>query len=343
MSRHPITIKDIARILNCSVSTVSRALKDHPDISKATKKAVQDLARELNYRPNEIALSLKNRKSKIIGIMVPKLVHHFFSSVIHGVENIAYDKGYQVMIYHSDESLEREIQLSQSFMSYRVDGLVVSMSKETQDASHFTKLSQLGIPIVYFDRVPDSNCNKVVFDDYQGAYDAVSHMIDQGCKKIIHFGVASTMDIGKKRIKGFVEAMKDHDLYVDDDYIVLCDSYEKALVSTPEMLTKFPDLDGIFAVNDLTAIGAMKQLKKMGKRIPEDVRVMGFSNEISSSISTPTLSTVDQQGVVMGEAAAQLLFENMDGIKRSQTITVEADLIIRESTVSESYKLKVTS
>ena len=335
MSRHPITIKDIARILNCSVSTVSRALKDHPDISKATKKSVQDLAKELNYRPNEIALSLKNRKSKIIGIMVPKLVHHFFSSAIEGVENIAYEKGYQVMIYHSDELLEREIQLSQSFMSYRVDGLVVSMSKETQDASHFEKLTQLGIPIVYFDRVPDFSCNKVLFDDYQGAYDAVSHMIEQGCKKIIHFGVASTMDIGKKRTKGYVDAMKDHHLPISDDFIIQCDSYEKALMTTPGMLTKFPDMDGIFAVNDLTAIGAMKQLIEMGKRIPEDIKVMGFSNEISSSISTPTLSTVDQQGVVMGEEAAKLLFENMDGIKRTQTITVNADLVIRESTVLE--------
>ena len=333
MSRHPITIKDIAKILHVSVSTVSRALKDHPDISKATKKSVQDLARELNYRPNEIALSLKNRKSKIIGIMVPKLVHHFFSSAIEGVENIAYDKGYQVMIYHSDELLEREKQLSQSFMSYRLDGLIVSMSKETQDTSHFEKLLQLGIPMVYFDRVPDSDCNKVLFDDYQGAYDAVSHMIETGCKKILHFGMSSAMDIGKKRTNGYIDAMKDHHLKVDESYIVECDSYEKALSSTREMMSRFPDADGIFAVNDLTAIGAMKQLIKMGKRIPQDIKVMGFSNEISSSISTPTLSTVDQQGVVMGEEAAKLLFENMDGIKRAQTITVKADLIIRESTV----------
>lgn len=332
MSRHPITIKDLAKILNVSISTVSRALKDHPDISKKTKKAVQALAKELNYRPNEIALSLKNRRSKIIGIMVPQLVHHFFSSVIEGVENVAYKSGYQVMIYHSDEMLEREIQLTQSFMSYRLDGLIVSMSKETEDSSHFKKLEQLGVPIVYFDRVPEGDHNKVLFDDYQGAYDAVKHMIDCGCKKIIHFGVSPTMDIGRKRNKGYSDALKDNGLQMKDDFIVKCDSYEGAIKTTEDMMYLYPDIDGIFAVNDLTAIGAMKQLQKMGKRIPEDVKVMGFSNEISSSISTPTLSTVDQQGVLMGEEAASLLFDNMDGIKRSQTKTVSANLVIREST-----------
>lgn len=335
MSRHPITIKDIARILNVSVSTVSRALKDHPDISKATKKSVQDMARELNYRPNEIALSLKNRRSKIIGIMVPQLVHHFFSSVIEGVENVAYDQGYQVMIYHSDELLERELQLIQSFMSYRLDGLVVSMSKETKDFAHFNKLSQLGVPIVYFDRVPEGDYNKVLFDDYQGAFDAVQHMIDCGCKKIIHFAASSSMDIGKKRRQGYVDALKKNGLEVNDSFIVECDTYECALKSAEDILYLFPDLDGIFAVNDLTAIGTMKQLVKNGKRVPEDIKVMGFTNETSSAIYSPSLSTVDQQGVQMGEEAAKLLLDNMDGIKRAITKTISASLVIRESTATK--------
>jgi len=332
MSRHPITIKDLARILNVSISTVSRALKNHPDISDSTKKLVQDLAEELNYRPNEIALSLKNRKSNIIGVMVPTLVHHFFSSVIEGVENIAYKNGYQVMIYHSDELYERELQLTKSFMSYRLDGLIVSMSKETKEFSHFAKLAQLGIPMVYFDRVPDGEYNKVLFDDYQGAYDAVTHMIKCGCKKIAHFGLPSSMDIGKKRTSGYLAALKDHGLAFNDDYIVKCDSYEGALKASEDLMYLFPDIDGIFAVNDLTAIGAMKQLQKMGKKIPEDVKIMGFSNEISSAISSPSLSTVDQQGILMGEEAIKLLLEDMDGIKRTETKTVKANLVIREST-----------
>jgi LacI family transcriptional regulator len=336
MSRHPITIKDIARILNISVSTVSRALKNHPDISDATKKAVQEMAKELNYRPNEIALSLKNRRSKIIGIMVPKLVHHFFSSVIEGVENVAYDNGYQVMIYHSDEIYEREVQLTQSFMSYRLDGLIVSMSKETEDSSHFDKLSQVGVPIVYFDRVPEGEYNKVLFDDYQGAYDAVKHLIECGCKKIVHFAASAGMDIGKKRRKGFTDAIRDGGLKMEESHIIECDSYESALSCTLDLFENVDDFDGVFAVNDLTAIGVVKQLKNLGKRIPEDVKVIGFTNEISSAIYSPSLSTIDQQGVKMGEEAATLLLQNMDGIKRSQVKTISADLVVRESTCGKS-------
>lgn len=332
MSRHPITIKDIARILNISVSTVSRALKNHPDISDATKKAVQDMARELNYRPNEIALSLKNRRSKIIGVMVPKLVHHFFSSVIEGVENVAYDNGYQVMIYHSDEMYEREVQLTQSFMSYRLDGLIVSMSKETEDSSHFDKLSQLGVPIVYFDRGPEGEYNKVLFDDYQGAYDAVKHLIDCGCKKIVHYAAPEHLDIGKKRRKGYSDALKDNGLDVTDDLIIDCDSYDSALNCTSILFDRINGIDGVFAVNDLTAIGAVKQLNKLGRRVPEDVKVIGFTNETSSAIYHPSLSTVDQQGVKMGEEAASLLLQNMDGIKRAQVKTISANIVVREST-----------
>jgi len=336
MSRHPITIKDIARILNISVSTVSRALKNHPDISDATKKAVQEMARELNYRPNEIALSLKNRRSKIIGVMVPKLVHHFFSSVIEGVENVAYDNGYQVMIYHSDEMYEREIQLTQSFMSYRLDGLIVSMSKETEDSSHFDKLSQLGVPIVYFDRGPEGEYNKVLFDDYQGAYDAVKHLIDCGCKNIVHFAASESLDIGKKRRKGYTDALNDHGIEVREDLIINCDSFEYALSCTRDLFEKIEGIDGIFAVNDLTAIGAIKQLNQIGKKVPEDVKVIGFTNDISSAVYNPSLSTVDQQGIKMGEEAAHLLLQNMDGIKRAQVTTISANLIIRESTCGKS-------
>jgi len=336
MSRHPITIKDIARILNISVSTVSRALKNHPDISDATKKAVQEMARELNYRPNEIALSLKNRRSKIIGVMVPKLVHHFFSSVIEGVENVAYDNGYQVMIYHSDEMYEREIQLTQSFMSYRLDGLIVSMSKETEDSSHFDKLSQLGVPIVYFDRGPEGEYNKVLFDDYQGAYDAVKHLIDCGCKNIVHFAASESLDIGKKRRKGYTDALNDHGIEVRENLIINCDSFEYALSCTRDLFEKIEGIDGIFAVNDLTAIGAIKQLNQIGKKVPEDVKVIGFTNDISSAVYNPSLSTVDQQGIKMGEEAAHLLLQNMDGIKRAQVTTISANLIIRESTCGKS-------
>jgi DNA-binding LacI/PurR family transcriptional regulator len=222
--------------------------------------------------------------------------------------------------------------LTQSFMSYRLDGLVVSMSKETEDFTHFNKLSQLGVPIVYFDRVPEGDYNKVLFDDYQGAFDAVQHMIDCGCKKIIHYAASSTMDIGRKRKQGYIDALKKNGLEVNDAFVIECDSYDCALKTTNEILKLIPDLDGVFAVNDLTAIGTMKQLTKNGKRVPEDVKVMGFSNETSSVIYSPSLSTVDQHGVKMGEEAAKLLLDNMDGVRRAQTKTIAASLVIREST-----------
>ncbi len=332
MIKHQITIKDIAKILGISVSTVSRALKDHADISIKTKKAVQDLAKELQYRPNEIALSLKNRKSKIIGIIVPKLVHHFFSSVIEGIENLAYDNGYQVMIYNSAESYDREVLLSNSILNFRLDGLIISMSKETTDFNHFDKLDQYGIPIVFFDRVPDLPVNKVIFDDYQGAFDAVNHLIEKGCRKIAHLSASEQMDIGRKRIQGYKDALAKHGITFNSDLIIKCDTFEDAVTITEQILLSQSDLDGIFAVNDLTGIGATKAIRQAGKRVPEDIKVIGFTNEISSAVCAPSLSTVDQRGIEMGEEACKLLLENINKEQPPQTKVVKANLILRKST-----------
>ncbi|MBN2236719.1 MAG: LacI family DNA-binding transcriptional regulator, partial [Bacteroidales bacterium] len=328
MTKHPITIKDLAKILGISVSTVSRALKDHPDISVRTKKAVQDLAKELQYQPNEIALSLKNRKSKIIGIIVPKLVHHFFSSVIDGVENIAYANGYQVMIYNSDENYEREILLTQSILSFRLDGLIISMSKETTDFSHFEKLEHYGVPVVYFDRVPDIDCNKVIFDDFQGAYDAVNHLIKHGCKTIAHLRASEHMGIGRNRLAGYKAALVENGIEYNPNLVVKCDTFDEAVPITSELLAKFKNLDGLFAVNDLTGIGASKAINMAGKRVPEDIKVIGFTNEISSAVCAPSLSTVDQQGTKMGEVAASLLLDTINKDQPHQTKVVKAELII---------------
>lgn len=332
MTKHPITIKDLAKILGVSISTVSRALKDHPDISIKTKKAVQELAKELQYRPNEIALSLKNRRSKIIGIIVPKLVHHFFSSVIAGVENIAYDAGYQVMIYNSGESFEREVQLTSSIHSFRLDGLIISMSKETTDFSHFDKLDQYGIPVVFFDRVPDMSVNKVIFDDFQGAFDAVSHLIEQGCRKIAHLSASEHLDIGRLRIAGYKAALNKHGIPFDADLVIKCDTFDEAIPVTEKLIQTHEGLDGIFAVNDLTGIGATKAVRQSGKHVPEDIKVIGFTNEISSAVCAPSLSTVDQRGNVMGEEACKLLMENINKDQPPQTKVVKANLILRKST-----------
>jgi len=332
MAKHPITIKDLAKILGVSISTVSRALKDHPDISTKTKKAVQDLAKELQYLPNEIALSLKNRKSKIIGIIVPKLVHHFFSSVINGVENVAYDNGYQVMIYNSDENYEREVLLTNSILGFRLDGLIISMSKETKDFSHFDKLDKYGMPLVFFDRVPDLPVNKVIFDDFQGAFDAVEHLIAKGCRKIAHLSASENMDIGRFRIDGYKAALKKHQIPFNSEWIVKCDTFEDAVPIAQQLIQKYDDLDGIFAVNDLTGIGATKAVHLCGKNVPEDIKVIGFTNEISSAVCAPSLSTVDQRGIEMGEESCRLLLESILKEQPAQTKIVKANLILRNST-----------
>ena len=331
MTKHPITIKDLAKILGVSVSTVSRALKDHPDISVKTKKAVQELAKELQYRPNEIALSLKNRRSKIIGIIVPKLVHHFFSSVIAGVENIAYDAGYQVMIYNSGENFE--IFFLRTDFQLILDGLIISMSKETTDFTHFDKLDQYGIPVVFFDRVPDLPVNKVIFDDFQGAFDAVNHLIEQGCKKIAHLSASAHLDIGRLRIAGYKAALAKHGIPFNSDLVVKCDTFEEAIPITENLIQTHTGLDGIFAVNDLTGIGATKAVRQSGLHVPEDVKVIGFTNEISSAVCAPSLSTVDQRGTEMGEEACKLLMESIDKDQPPQTKVVKANLILRKSTI----------
>lgn len=332
MIKHPITIKDLAKILGVSVSTVSRALKDHPDISTKTKKAVQDLAKELQYLPNEIALSLKSRKSKIIGIIVPKLIHHFFSSVINGVENIAYDNGYQVMIYNSNENYKREVLLTNSILGFRLDGLIISMSKETEDFSHFDKLDKYGIPLVFFDRVPDLPVNKVIFDDFQGAFDAVTHLIELGCKKIAHLSASEHMGIGRLRTAGYKEALKKHGIPFNPNLVVKCDTFDDAIPITEKLLLTFDDLDGIFAVNDLTGIGASKAILQSEKKVPDDIKVIGFTNEISSAVCAPSLSTVDQRGIEMGEESCRLLLESILKEQPAQTKIVKANLIIRNST-----------
>ncbi|MBI9033611.1 MAG: LacI family DNA-binding transcriptional regulator [Bacteroidales bacterium] len=336
MLKQQITIKDLARILNVSVSTISRALKDHPDISDKTKKAVVELAEKLNYRPNEWALSLKKQKSHIIGVMVPEMVHHFFSSVIGGIESIAYNLGYQIMIFHSNESYEREVLLTEALLSYRLDGLIVSMTKQTKNFDHFRMLENAGIPIVYFDRIIDEmESNKVVFDDFNAAFHVVEHLVRQGCKKIVHLAGPENMPIARERKNGFLNALETFNLPVKEQFIFHCDNYEMAQEKLPELLDQYPEIDGLFAVNDLTAIGAMKAIKAKGLRIPQDVKVAGFTNEISSGIYDPPLTTVDQQGELMGKEAIKMLLDYSDskGEIGYKTRTISYKFLPRASTL----------
>ncbi len=336
MRAHQVTIKDIAKVLGISVSTVSRALKDHPDISEETRKQVKELARKLNYEPNALALSLRRNKSNTIGIIIPEIVHHFFSSVISGIEDVAYDSGYNVIVCQSNETYEREVINAQALLSNRVDGVLISISKTTLDFDHFRNFTNQGIPMVFFDRVcPELNTDRVITNDEGGAFIATEHLINIGCKKIAHFAAPQNLLIGQGRLAGYLRALKQYKYNYDPNLVLHCDTMEQAEEKTIDFLNRFPDVEGIFAVNDSTAIGAIKMIHKMGKRIPQDVAVIGFGDGPNALIVSPTLSTVEQKGYEIGAEAVKLLInkiENETPTDSFQTKVITPNLIVRGST-----------
>lgn len=330
-----VTIKDIAKALGISASTVSRALKDHPDINKYTKESVNELAKKLHYKPNAVALMLKNNKTNTIGVIIPEIVHFFFSSVISGIEDVAYDAGYNVIICQSNEKYEREIINSQALLSNRVDGALVSISKQTKDFAHLQTIKDIGIQIVLFDRAPDGfDADRVIIDDKKSAYNAVCHLIGSGCRRIAHLAAPETLEIGKFRLEGYKEALMDSNLPYMEEYVIVADSFDLATDAAHKLMQLPKPPDGIFAVNDLTAIGAMKTLQKMGIAVPEKVAIIGFSAGSYSDMTTPSLSSVDQHGYMMGAKAATVLLERI-GAQRTglgETFYIDTDLVIREST-----------
>lgn len=331
----PVTIKDIAKALNISASTVSRALKDHPDISRETKDAVNALAARLRYKPNAVALSLKNSRTRTIGVIIPEVVHYFFSSVISGIEDVAYDAGYNVMVYQSNEKYAREVINSQALESNRIEGALVSVSKETHDYSHLQTLEENGIPVVYFDRAPENaEVFKVIIDDHKAAYNATSYLISTGCRRIAHLAAPSTMGIGLRRMEGYKKALEDNGIACTDELVVVADSFELAEDATRQLMHLPEPPDAIFAVNDMTAVGAMKTLQRMSVDVPKKVAICGFSAGFLSNITTPTLSSVDQHGYEMGEEAARLLLKRIEKqIPENQfTQFIDTHLVIREST-----------
>ncbi len=331
-----ITIKDIARELGVSPSTVSRALKDHPDISLATRLKVKQLAEEYGYKPNAIALSLLQSKTNIIGVIIPEIVHFFFSSVISGIEEVAHKNGYQVMICQSNESVEREKENVQTMIKGRVDGVLISISKQTQSSEHLQMLDKAGIPMVFFDRSPnDINSHQVIIDDDEGAFSVVNHLIQQGYKRIMHLAGPDNLVISQRRLAGYKRALKQNGLNYDPELIQVCDQYDDAIRMVPKLLQMPNRPDAIFAVNDLTAVGAIKVIREMGLGIPQDIGVAGFTNEKISSILTPSLTSVEQHGFSMGEEAAKLLMKRFETNIEDyvpETKIIPSTLIIREST-----------
>jgi LacI family transcriptional regulator len=334
MKSNQITIKDIARELGISPSTVSRALKDHPDISQETKRLVNELASKYNYKPNIIALSLRSQRSNVIGVVIPELVHFFFSSVISGIEEVANTHGYSVMISQSGEDFNREVAACDVFLNSIIDGLIVSVSKETNDYSHFKRFEDEGIPIVFFDRIIEEiHSDRVIIDDFDGAYQATEHLIIQGRRKIVHFSGPQNRLIGQNRLNGYLKAMRDNGVVIDEKLIIHCDTFQSALVETQKLIDSGVKFDSIFTVNDFTAAGVIKLLTRNGIKIPHDVSVVGFGDDQTSMMVEPTLTTVSQPGYEMGKKAMEQLIRRITQTRQEPPATeiLKTQLIVRES------------
>ncbi|MRR20796.1 LacI family transcriptional regulator [bacterium] len=333
MGRENITIKDIARELGISPSTVSRALKDHPDISKATRDAVNELAERWNYRPNPIALSLKSGSSKTIGVIIPEVVHYFFSTVISGIEDVLYRRDYNMILCQSNEMWEHEVKNIRTLLSSRVDGILASVTKTTTDFSHYRSILDKDIPLVFFDRAAEElKTDSVVIDDETGAYRAVNHLLRSGKKRIVHLSGPMQLAIARNRLSGYLKAMKEYRLTPSEQDIVKCDDIQSAEAVIPDLLMRNPRPDAFFAVNDLTAAQTLMIIKRYGIKIPEEIAVVGFTNSQIATLTDPGLTSVDQKGYEMGQVAARLLIDRIENPRSPvQNRIITSELVIRGS------------
>jgi DNA-binding LacI/PurR family transcriptional regulator len=331
------TIKDIARDLNVSVSTVSRALRGMPDVNPQTLKLVLRHAEKLDYQPNMAALSLVKKQTHTIGVIVPNL-DYFCSTAIRGIDEAALEAGYTVMICQSNESYGREVVNTQRLMSSSVDGLIVSLSNETNNVDHFKRLLQKEIPILFFDRThADLNASNVVLDNAFGGEQAVQHLIEQGCKKIALLRSHATVSVSTLRENGYRTAHQKAGLTVDESLIIHCDFKQEAAYRATIELLNGTHPDAIFTVSDRLALGAMVALKEKGLRIPEDVAIVGFNDEPIMNLMTPKLSSVAQPAFEMGRRTARLFIEHIhaEGKPDVETIVLKPQLVIRESSLKK--------
>lgn len=335
MRRHT-TINDLARQLKLSPSTVSRALRDHPDISQETKARVMEMAAQTHYQPNLIAQSLQNRRSNNIGVVVPEIRNTFFATVISGIEEVAYQAGYTIMVCQSADTARRETLNIQALVANRVAGMLVSVSQETTDYSHLQMVMHQGIPLVLFDRVVENlDASKVVVDDFDGAYEAVTHLVAKGYKRIAHIGGTGNMYVSRKRREGYEAALRDHGMSIRPEFILASGYHEEDGRTGAEKLLSLPEPpDAIFTVNDPVAIGAFILLQERNVQIPGEVALVGFSNNPNTALVRPRLTTVNQPAFEIGRRAAGLLlkkFARGADDDSTETIVLPTKLIVRES------------
>ncbi|MFB9078458.1 LacI family DNA-binding transcriptional regulator [Flavobacterium procerum] len=341
--KRKITLKQIAKELDVSISTVSKSLRNSLEIGEETRLKVQAFAKFYNYKPNNIALSLKNRKTKSIGIIIPEIVHYFFSTVINGIEQVANEHGYSVVICVSDDSFDKEVLNMEMLANGSIDGFIMSLSKETQfkgDFHHITEVINQGMPVVMFDRVTnDILCDKVIIDDKAAAYEAVQSLIDNGRKKIALVTTVDYVSVGKLRTDGYEKALLDNEIPFNEDLIIKIEDVNTCEITISQLLHDRA-FDAVFAVNELFAVTIIKTAAKMGLKVPEDLAVIAFTDGIISKYSTPTITTVSQSGEKMGNKAAKMLIERIEAEEDDDeehnenyiTEVIETHLIKREST-----------
>ncbi len=336
----PTTLKEIAEKINVSVSTVSKALKGYADVNPETKKLILKTAKEMNYKPNSFAVNLRTKESKTIGLIVPEIVHHFFSSVIKGIIAQAEKKGYLVIILQSNESYELEKKQLELLQNKRVDGILVSIANGTSKFDHFKEVIDNDTPLVMFDKIAKIiDCSKVIIDDRKAAYEATKYLIEIGCKKIAHFRGPLLPQNSIDRFLGYKKALEDFNIPYNSKLVyVLNDvSFEEGKYYAKKLVKEHKNVDGIFVNTDLVAIGAITAFNEMNIKVPEDISIVGFSNWFMSTVVSPSLTTINQPGFKMGKEAFKVLYKEIKAKKKNEEfrykkVVLDTDLIVRNST-----------
>lgn len=338
MAKRHVSLKDLANELGVSVSTVSRALKNHPDISSELTEKIQKLAIERNYTPNPLAMGLLRQQTKMIGVIVPDIVTYFFASIISGIESVAEEKGYFIVIASSNESLEKEKDSVNNLLKSRVEGLIVCISQETNTFEHFEKLVQNEIPLVFFDRVPESpEVPSVTVDGVEAAKNVTRHFYENGCRRIAYISGPEHLNISKHRKEGYLKGLQECGLQFNPDLLVECSlNAEEATLATKKLLSLKQIPDAIFGINDTIAFAAMKEIRKHRLKIPDDIALVGFTDEFHSTVVEPALTSVTHPTLQMGREAARLFFKCIEkGENFSEKVVLPTKLVVRESSVKK--------
>jgi LacI family transcriptional regulator len=343
-AKKDLTIYDIAQKLSLSSATVSRGLRDHAAINKNTRKKIQQTAREMGYRHNTFASNLRKQKTNTIGVIVHELNSTFITSVLAGIEKVTAEAGFDLLIAHSSESYKKEVANALNLFHKRVDGVIASLAFDTKSLDHYKPYVEKGIPVIFFDRVEEnSDSVKVIIDNYKCGYQATSHLIEQGCKRIVMVTANLKRNVYAQRLKGYTDALFDNKIPFDKDRVLIKDLSEECGVEAALQIIKMkPFPDGAFITNDFSAAVCMHTLIENGIKIPEDIAVVGFNNDAICKIVEPQLTTIHYPGMDMGEIAARNLINHLNGvsnIKNTNTIVVSSELIIRKSSLKKPNKV----